>query len=130
MESFAKNLRARIQELGLTHAEAARRCNLEVRRFHHYVIGDREPDLKTLLKIAEVLDSTADKLLRPGNAENLKHDDAARLRAKLSAATQTLDAASLRLLMILVDGVIAYSRTNAKPPASRGQTRYKGRGAT
>lgn len=63
MESFCKNLRARAVELGISNAEAARRIRLSERRYAHYVSGDREPDLATLLRISVVLGVSLDNLL-------------------------------------------------------------------
>lgn len=108
---FAKNLRTRIADLGLTYAEVARRCALENRRFHHYTVGDREPDLKTLIKIAKVLETTPDVLLGAQLEPSIGSDESRRLRAQLSAAALTMDVAALRLLMILVSGVITFARS-------------------
>jgi transcriptional regulator with XRE-family HTH domain len=86
MDTFSLNLRTRIAALGLTHAEVARRCDLEVRRFHHYVIGDREPDLQTLVRISAVLNTTPDTLL--GVADGTAGpppDNCQRLRSRLAA---------------------------------------------
>ena len=118
MEIFAENLRTRIAELGLTHAEVARRCDLEVRRFHHYVVGDREPDLQTLVRIAGVLDTSPDALLGLAPMPKSAKDDAGRLRAQLSATVGTMDVAALRLLSILADGVIAFTREARRSVAS------------
>ena len=130
MEIFAENLRVRIASLGLSHAEVARRCELEIRRFHHYVVGDREPDLQTLVRIAEVLDTTPDALLSVKQAGDRADGEEARLRARLSAAAKSLNANDLRLLAILADGVISFSRevrstpgTDRTRPASRSRRR-------
>lgn len=63
MGPFATNLRTRAGELGLSNAEVARRAGLSERRYGNYVSGRREPDLTTLVRIAQVLDSTPDQLL-------------------------------------------------------------------
>ena len=63
MEQFTNNLRGRVHELGLSFAEVARRCGLPERRFANYAAGAREPDLATLVKIAETLATTPDALL-------------------------------------------------------------------
>lgn len=63
MEPFATNLRDRAAELGLSNAEVARRAGLTERRYSHYVNGDREPDLATLVRIARILQSTPNSLL-------------------------------------------------------------------
>ena len=132
MENFAQNLRTRIEELGLTHAEVARRCGLEIRRFHHYVVGDREPDLKTLVRIAQVLDTTPDSLLGLALPPRIGTDEASRLRAKLTATTQLMEAPALRLLTSLVDGVIEFTRgvgalgeKHARTSRASGTTRRK-----
>ena len=49
--------------LGISNAEAARRADLDERRYAHYTAGRREPDLATLVKIAERLGTTPDTLL-------------------------------------------------------------------
>ncbi|MGE0766379.1 MAG: helix-turn-helix domain-containing protein [Hyphomicrobiaceae bacterium] len=110
MDIFAANLRKRIADLGLTQAEAARRCDLENRRFHHYLVGDREPNLSTLMRICEVLGTTPDALLGIKATTPVGSDEASRLRAKLSAELAGMDPAALRLLTMLVDGVIAFAR--------------------
>lgn len=66
MGPFATNLRTRAEELGLSNAEVARRAGLSERRYGNYVSGRREPDLATLVRIAQVLDSTPDQLLSFG----------------------------------------------------------------
>ncbi len=63
MESFCKNLRGRAVELGISNAEAARRVGLSERRYAHYVSGDREPDLATLLRISLALGVSPNNLL-------------------------------------------------------------------
>lgn len=63
MEVFCKNLRERASELGISHAEAARRSGLSERRYAHYVSGDRQPDLATLTRIAKALSVTPNHLL-------------------------------------------------------------------
>jgi transcriptional regulator with XRE-family HTH domain len=65
MQQFGINLRRRARELDLTDAEVARRAGISERRYGFYVTGDREPDLATLVRIAEVLQATVDRLLRP-----------------------------------------------------------------
>lgn len=123
METFAENLRVRIKDLGLTHAEVARRCDLEIRRFHHYVVGDREPDLGTLVRIAKVLETTPDVLLGARREAAIDADEASRLRARLSATAVTMDLSALRLLTVLADGVIAYTRNDGHTKTGRRRRR-------
>lgn len=63
MEIFAKKLKEQAKLLGISNAEAARRIDLEERRYAHYAAGRREPDLATLVKIAEKLGTTPNCLL-------------------------------------------------------------------
>lgn len=63
MEKFAKRLQDRAKQLGISNAEAARRAGLDERRYAHYASGRREPDLATLVKIADTLGTTPNWLL-------------------------------------------------------------------
>lgn len=49
--------------LGISQAEAARRCGMSAQRFGNYANGRRTPDLKTLMTIAQGLHTSADALL-------------------------------------------------------------------
>jgi transcriptional regulator with XRE-family HTH domain len=63
MDIFAARLKERAQQLGISNAEAARRCGLDERRYAHYASGRREPDLATVVKIATTLGTTPNWLL-------------------------------------------------------------------
>lgn len=63
MELFASNLRKRAEQLGISHAEVARRAGFSETRHGNYVSGRREPDLATLVRIASVLVTTPNELL-------------------------------------------------------------------
>lgn len=63
MDAFCRNLRNRADQLGISNAEAARRSGLSERRYAHYVSGDREPDLATLIRIGDALGMTPNQLL-------------------------------------------------------------------
>jgi len=63
MEIFAQRLRERAAQLGISNAEAARRCELDERRYGHYTSNRREPDLATLVRIAKSLGTTPNWLL-------------------------------------------------------------------
>lgn len=63
MDTFASNLRKRAAELGISNAEAARRAGLSERRYGNYVGNRREPDLATLVRIAQALETTPNTLL-------------------------------------------------------------------
>jgi transcriptional regulator with XRE-family HTH domain len=63
MDMFAKRLQERAKHLGISNAEASRRVGLDERRYAHYASGRREPDLATLVKIAEALGTSPNWLL-------------------------------------------------------------------
>ena len=63
MEIFAKKLKARAEQLGMSNAQAARLCGLDERRYANYANDAREPDLATLANIARTLGTSADFLL-------------------------------------------------------------------
>jgi transcriptional regulator with XRE-family HTH domain len=63
MEIFAKRLRERAKQLGISNSEAARRIGLDERRYAHYVSGRSEPNLMILERISEALDTTPNWLL-------------------------------------------------------------------
>ena len=63
MDRFSKNLRDRAKELGITNSEVARRAALGEQRYGNYVTGLREPDLATLVRIAEALETSPNRLL-------------------------------------------------------------------
>ena len=111
MKAFTENLRKRVDELGLSLAEAARRCGLSERRLANYATGDREPDLATLVKIAETLDTTPDALLGIGNRVDIGDDERALLRQQLAADARPLDANTLRLVVRLVRTVAEHRGT-------------------
>lgn len=63
MPVFSQRLRERARELGLSNAEVARRAGISERRYAYYAMGEREPNLATLLRICEVLAATPNDML-------------------------------------------------------------------
>jgi transcriptional regulator with XRE-family HTH domain len=102
---FAKNLKNRAEELGLPHAEVARRVGLSERRYAHYVSGRNEPDLALLVKIADVLRLTPNDLLNAGacTAEPSKR---AILQDRLLAAAKVMKDADLEAAAIQAEAVV------------------------
>lgn len=104
MDSFSTNLKRRAQELGLSNAEVARRAGLTERRYGNYITGRREPDLATLVRIATVLESTPNALLRFDD----KPDTATAvdlLKARIAAAANVLSDEDLKVMSIAMDAV-------------------------
>jgi len=61
--TIGQRIRQAHQRLGLSQAEAARRCGFSVQRFGNYVTDKRLPDLTALVTIARALETTPDELL-------------------------------------------------------------------
>lgn len=106
MKVFADNLRQRAEALKLSNAEVARRAGLEERRYGNYVTGRREPDLATLLNIAEVLGCTTDELLK-AESDGQRTSETAMLRERLLVASATLAKGDLERVVIQVEALAA-----------------------
>lgn len=104
MESFASNLRKRAEQLGISHAEVARRAGLSETRYGNYVSGRREPDLATLVRIASVLATTPNDLLTD-SAPTMASGDMTRQRAV--AALAALRADDLERVTIIIEALAA-----------------------
>ena len=98
MDVFAKQLREKAANLGITHAEVARRSGLSERRYGHYVSGIREPDLATLVRIAQTLQTTPDALL--GVGETPVATSRTKLMLRLIASAQALPDEILEIIVI------------------------------
>lgn len=86
MNPFAENLRRRAEALGISNAEVARRAGLSERRYAHYVSGQREPDLSTLVRISNVLASSPNELLGFSQGDATKTEEALLLDRILTAS--------------------------------------------
>lgn len=109
METFAKKLKERAEQLGISNAEAARRADLDERRYAHYASGRREPDLATLVRIAKALGTHPNALLGldvEGKPETRK----AALLSRLTAAGVGLAESELRSLTIQAEALATASR--------------------
>lgn len=104
METFAANLKMRAAELGLSNAEVARRAGLTERRYAHYVSGDREPDLTTLVRIARVLQTSPNALLE-FDGERDGSDQRQTLLQRLLASADVLREYELQLLTFQAEAI-------------------------
>jgi transcriptional regulator with XRE-family HTH domain len=105
METFATKLRKRAEELGISNAEAGRRVGLSERRYGHYISGAREPDLATLVRIAEVLETTPNNLLGVGTEP--RQTKRSTLKDRLNAAASVMEERELHLMVIQAEAVAA-----------------------
>ncbi|WP_420917357.1 helix-turn-helix domain-containing protein [Rhizobium laguerreae] len=90
----------------------ARRAGLTDRRYGNYVTGDREPDLATLLRISETLQTTPNDLLgiRLTGDEDAK---AKQLRRLLDIA-RAMRPGDLQLLTIQAEAIVAARAADTK----------------
>jgi transcriptional regulator with XRE-family HTH domain len=109
MDLLADKLRERARQLGISNAEAARRCGLDERRFGHYVSGRREPDLATLLRIAEALGTTPNWLLGVASSDAVDSETAG-LIDRFVNASNAMNRRELELLVIQAEAVSASKR--------------------
>ena len=116
MDLFASRLRERASELGIAHAEAARRAGLSERRYAHYVSGIREPDLATLVRIAEALQTTPDALL--GVAGLGSPSSRSLLVDRLNSAATALKDEDLEVIIVQTEA-LASRRRRPKPGRSK-----------
>lgn len=103
MDVLAAKLRERAKQLGISNAEAARRCKLSERRYAHYVQGIREPDLQTLVNIASALETTPDQLLGVQDIPVL--GEQGRLMDRLTSAARVLSKNDLSLVVTQVEAL-------------------------
>ena len=103
MDVFCTNLRSRAEALGSSNAEAARRSGLSERRYAHYVSGDREPDLATLLRIAQALGMTPNQLL--GVEETNEPSPRELLIQRVQSAAQGVSDGTLEIVATQVEAL-------------------------
>ena len=109
MDIFAKRLQERAKQLGISNAAAARRIGLDERRYAHYASGRREPDLATLVNIAQILGTTPNWLL--GVISNVKlADEKAKLVDRFENAASGMGVDELELCVIQAEAVAAKSK--------------------
>ncbi len=106
MEIFAQRLRERAKQLGISNAEAARRIGLEERRYAHYAAGRREPDMATLVNIAETLGTTPNWLLGITSNAGMT-EDKAKLVDRFENAATCMGTDDLELCVIQAEAVAA-----------------------
>lgn len=112
MELFARNLRRRAEQLGISNAEVARRAGLSDRRYGNYVSGTREPDLSTLVRIASVLAITVDELVGSTSNDAVRTSEEI-FRERIASALQALRADDLQRLAVMIEALASTSPAGA-----------------
>ncbi|NBC33927.1 MAG: helix-turn-helix domain-containing protein [Alphaproteobacteria bacterium] len=116
MRVIARKLRQRAKDLGLSHAEIARRAGLAENRFGNYANDERLPDFEAIIRLSAVLDTTPNYLIgfedipgpEPGRAHWL---------ARLQAAAAVLADEDLELAVKQIEVLIAHRRQGQPGPA-------------
>ncbi|MFS2153879.1 MULTISPECIES: helix-turn-helix domain-containing protein [unclassified Rhizobium] len=109
MADFATNLRKRAEQLGFSNAEVARRAGLSERRYGNYVSGAREPDLNTLVRIAQTLGTSIDSLLGLDDVSLNKTSEEV-FQERIQAALRALREEQLASLVVMIEA-LATDRT-------------------
>ena len=109
MRVIARKLRQRAEDLGLSHAEIARRAGLAENRFGNYANDERLPDYETLIRLSRVLNTTPNHLV---GFEDLPGPEVgrARLLARLQVAANALADTDLELAVKQMEVLIAHRR--------------------
>lgn len=105
MEIFSARLRERAEQLGISNAEAARRAGLEERRYAHYARGRSQPDLATLVRIADALGTTPNWLLGVEEPANRDPEKAA-LVQRFAHAAQLMPVRDVETCVIQAEAVV------------------------
>lgn len=125
MQIFVDRLQERARELGMSQADVARHAGLNERRFNHYACGRRQPDLSTLVRIAEALKTTPNWLL--GVEPFGSGDQRQLIEARLLAACATFNLDQLRLAMHLVTALSKFQPHDMETRPDRGGSRKSDR---
>lgn len=106
MQIFSRELKHRMQELDLSHADVARLSGITERAFSHYVTGRSEPSLEALVRIAEILACTPNDLLGLTRPDAVTAAD--RLRKRISGLCLRMDEATLKLTADVVAAIASW----------------------
>ena len=101
---FAQRFKERAVRLGISDRQAARPCGLEERRYAHYAGGRREPDLETLVRIANSLGTTPNWLLGL-DGEGKRPTERTAMLDRLSTAARQLTDEELRITTVQTEAV-------------------------
>ena len=99
MRGLGARLKARSRDLGLADVEVARRAGLGEPRYAHYVADRHEPDLETLVRIANIFATTPHALLGLDPSAETENDHRHQQTKKLVAVAQALSLDDLDVLV-------------------------------
>ncbi|MDO8606153.1 MAG: helix-turn-helix transcriptional regulator [Phaeospirillum sp.] len=106
MARIGEKLRERAQVLGLSDTEVARRVGLSQSRYANYVLGKREPDFGTLVKICFVLGTSPNYLI--GFGEELEDKSVSgQLRREIRETLISMGEDALRTTLSVTAALVA-----------------------
>lgn len=99
---LGSNIRKYRLEKGLTQEQAAELCGLSVNYFRQIELGNKTPQLKTFVVIADVLEASANNLL-----EGILHNDDETLTNKLVSTIYELPAKKRKLVLAQIESLLS-----------------------
>lgn len=115
MAGIGEKLRERALVLGLSDVEIARRVGLSQSRYANYVLGKREPDFGTLVKICRVLGTTPNFLLGFSEEEEAP-SEAASIRKEIHRATLPMDVPTLQTAKTVIAALAEFGKKAPDAP--------------
>ena len=115
MAGIGEKLRERALVLGLSDVEIARRVGLSQSRYANYVLGKREPDFGTLVKICRVLGTTPNFLLGFGEEEEVP-SEAASIRKEIHRAMLPMDMPALQTAKTVIAALAEFGKKAPDAP--------------
>ncbi|MBD9492206.1 helix-turn-helix domain-containing protein [Ensifer sp. ENS11] len=113
MDTFALNLKRRAEQLGISNAEVARRAGLSDRRYGNYVSGVREPDLSTLVRVADVLGISVDELLGVNATNNKVRTVEEQFQDRIAVALKALKCEDLQRVVLMIEALAFHPKQPA-----------------
>jgi transcriptional regulator with XRE-family HTH domain len=114
MEIFAKRIRDRAAELGLSLAQVARKADVSERSFAHYAADRSEPDLASLVRIARALGVTTDYLVGVEVRKGGDKSDGGLARQRIAATVALLDAPALAAADTMLASLLEMQRDRGR----------------
>ncbi len=98
----------------MADAEVARRAGLSERRYGHYVTGRNEPNLGTLVKLCNVLETTPNEMLGFDTESDMQNDKDGKTRAKIRASSNILGGENLVIATKILDTLVKHQISNSE----------------
>lgn len=113
MEKFAARIRRLADMLEISLAEVARRAGISDRSLSHYLAGRSEPNLATLIRLANVLGTTPNDLLGVEVNADKKISERDRLVKRAHLTIEQFETERLRLIVAMLEAGLAQDRRSS-----------------